>query len=137
LASSTLIDPRTTPRNTPRNTPSTTPRTTYILSLQGGYTEDFFTSQNLGFTRYHRLTGSLRHMLERRLSIGCLGSVEYAKYDAGNREDTIWGIGGNASYMPLKWLTLSLEVTHRDRQSNNDFYDYKENRAMFTITAMY
>ena len=60
---------------------NTDPRTTYILSLQGGYTEDFFTSENLGFARYHRLTGSLNHMLDRRLSIGCLGSVERAEYD--------------------------------------------------------
>ena len=71
------------------------PRTTYRLSLQGGYTEDFFTSENLGFTRYHRLTGSLNHMLDRRLSIGCLGSVERAEYDTDDRRDTIWGIGGN------------------------------------------
>jgi hypothetical protein len=113
------------------------PRTTYRLSLQGGYTEDYFTSENSGFIQYHRLTGSLKHMLDRRLSIGCLGSVEHAKYDASNREDTIWGIGGNASYMPLKWLTLSLEVTHRDRQSNIDLNDYTENRAMFMITATY
>ena len=58
------------------------PRTRYILSVQGGYTEDFFTSENLGFARYHRLTGSLNHKLDRRLSIGCLGSVELADYHA-------------------------------------------------------
>ena len=113
------------------------PRTTYILSLQGGYTEDFFTSENLGFARYHRLTGSLNHMLDRRLSIGCLGSVERAEYDTDDRRDTIWGIGGTASYMPLKWLTFALEVSHRERQSNIDLNDYTENRAMLTITATY
>jgi hypothetical protein len=113
------------------------PRTTYILSLQGGYTEDYFTAENLGFARYHRLTGSLRHMLDRRFSIGCLGSVERAVYDTDDRSDTIWGIGGSASYMPLKWLTFSLDVTHRDRQSTMDLYDYTENRAMLTITATY
>jgi len=113
------------------------PRTTYILSLQGGYMEDFFTSENLGFIRYHRLTGSLKHMLDRRLSIGCLGSVERAEYDTDDRTDTIWGIGGTASYTPLKWLTFALEVTHKEGQSNIDLNDYTENRAMFTITATY
>ena len=49
------------------------PRTTYKMSLQGGYTEDFFTAENLGFNRYHRLTGSLNHMLDKRISIGCFG----------------------------------------------------------------
>ena len=113
------------------------PRTTYRLSLQGGYTEDFFTSENLGFSRYHRLTGSLNHKLDRRLSIGCLGSVERAEYDTDDRSDTIWGIGANASYMPLRWLTFSLAFTHRERQSNIDINDYTENRAVLAITAMY
>jgi predicted porin len=113
------------------------PRTTYILSLQGGYAEDYFTSENLGFGRYHRLTGSLNHKLDKRLSIGCLGSIERAEYDTDDRSDTTWGIGGTASYMLLKWLTFSLEVTHKDRQSNIDLNDYTENRAMLTITATY
>jgi Putative beta-barrel porin 2 len=113
------------------------PRTTYILSLQGGYREDFFTSENLGFARYHRLTGSLNHKLNQRISIGCLGSVERAEYETDDRRDTIWGIGGTASYMPLKWLTFALEVTHKDGQSSIDLNDYTENRAMLTITATY
>jgi hypothetical protein len=112
-------------------------RTTYILSLQGGYAEDYFTYENLGFARYHRLTGSLKHMLDRKLSIGCLGRVERAEYVDIDREDTIWEIGGNASYMPLKWLTLSLDVTHLDRKSNIDLNSYTENRAIFTITVTY
>ena len=76
-------------------------------------------------------------MLDKRLSIGCLGSVERAEYDTDDRKDTIWGIGGTASYMPLKWLTFALEVTHKERQSNIDLNDYTENRAMLTITATY
>ncbi len=111
-------------------------RTTYYLSLQGGYTEDFFTTANLGFNRYHRLTGSLNHVLERRTSIGCRGSVELADY-ASDRNDTIWGISGTASHMPLKWLTLALEVSHRENQSNVASAEYAENRGMLTITATY
>ena len=116
---------------------NTDQRTTYKLSLQGGYKEDLFTSENLGFTRYHRLTGSLNHKLDQRISIGCLGSLERAIYDAPDRTDTIWGISGTASYMPLKWLTLALEVSHRENQSSLDTADYAENSAMFKITATY
>jgi hypothetical protein len=113
------------------------PRTTYILSLQGGYTEDFFTSENLGFARYHRLTGSLTHRLDRRISVGGFASFERAEFDQPDHRDSIWGIGGRASYMPLKWLTLALEVSHKDRQSDVSYYEYTENRGMFTITATY
>jgi hypothetical protein len=113
------------------------PRTTYKLSLQGGYTEDFFTAENLGFNRYHRLTGSLNHKLDQRMSIGCFGNLERAEFEGPDHRDTVWGIGARASYMPLKWLTLALEVSHKDRQSDVALYEYTENRGMFTITATY
>ena len=114
------------------------PHTTYKVSLQGGYTEDLFTAENLGFNRYHRLTGSLNHRLSMRLSLGCLGSLEQADYGGvSEHSDTIWGISGTASYMPLKWLTLALEVSHKERQSNIASYEYRENRGMFNITATY
>lgn len=113
------------------------PRTSYQLNLQGGFTEDFFTSENLGFNRYHRITGSVRHFLEKRFSVGCLGSAEWAEYENPKHLDTTWGVTGTASYMPLKWLTFSLEVSHRERLSDVATYEYKENRAMITATATY
>jgi hypothetical protein len=116
---------------------NTDPRTTYGLSLQGGYTEDLFTAQNLGFIRYHSLTGFLNHLLDKQLSLGCFGSIEYAEYETSDRRDTIWGIGGRASYMPLKWLTLALEASHRENQSSVDAATYAENRGMFRVTVMY
>lgn len=112
-------------------------RTTWQISAQGGYTEDFFTSQNLGFTKYHRVTGSARHSLDRRLSVGCRGSVEWAEYRDPERTDTIWGVAGTASYQPLRWLTLSLELSHRENQSDLEIDEYKENRAMITVSAAY
>ncbi len=112
------------------------PRTTYQLSLQGGYTEDYFTSQNLGFNKYHRLTGSVKHMLEKNISVGGLGSIERAEYSSG-QNDTIWGVTGTGSYMLFKWLALVLEVSHRATESNVASSEYAENRAMFLITATY
>lgn len=116
---------------------NTDPRTRYSVTLQGGYTEDYFTSQNLGFIRYHRLTGTLNHMLSKQISIGGFGSIEYAGYEVADRKDTIWGIGGRVSYMPLSWLTFALEASHRGSQSNIDSLGYTENRGMLSVTAMY
>jgi hypothetical protein len=112
-------------------------RTTYVLSLQGGFTEDYFTSQNLGFNKYHRLTGSITHFLEKRLSIGLLGSIERAEFIQEDRNDWIWAATGTISYMPLKWLTLALEISHREDNSNVDINDYTENRGLIRITATY
>ena len=112
-------------------------RTTYVVSLQGGYNVDYFTSENLGFNRYHRLTGSITHFLEKRTSIGFAGNIERADYSSQDRNDWIWGAVGTLSHTPLKWLTLALEVSHREQDSNIDVNDYTENRVMIRISATY
>ena len=109
-------------------------RTTCVLSLQGGYTEDFFTSENLGFRLYHRLTGSVTHLPWRRTSIGLSGSVERVESDPG-REDWMTGVSAAVAYTPLKWLTVTLECSHRVRSSSIDVYDYAENRGIIRITT--
>lgn len=121
-------------------------RTTYRLSIQGGYTQDFFTSQNLGFRKYYRATGSITHFLERRLSIGCLGSIEYGEtqneWPDANALDTIWMAGANIAYTPFQWLRIALEYNYQERLLNRayDPYEegeYQEHRAMLSFTATY
>lgn len=123
------------------------PRTTYVFSIQGGYTYDAFTSQNLGFREYYRATGSVTHFLDKRFSVGCLGSVEWSQSDPqasdpndpGLRE-TIWGAGANASYYPFKWLRATLEYNFNMRNVNyyhEAQYEYTENRVMLSLTATY
>jgi uncharacterized protein (PEP-CTERM system associated) len=112
-------------------------QTTYVVSLQGGYNEDYFTSENLGLNRYHRLTGSITHSLEKRTSISFAGNIERVDYSSQERGDWIWGTVGTLSHTPLKWLTLSLELSHRELDSNIDTNDYTENRVMIRISASY
>jgi hypothetical protein len=112
-------------------------QTTYVVSLQGGYNEDYFTSENLGLNRYHRLTGSITHSLEKRTSISFAGNIERVDYSSQDRGDWIWGTVGTLSHTPLKWLTLALELSHRELDSNIDTNDYTENRVMIRISASY
>ncbi|HPE06931.1 MAG TPA: outer membrane beta-barrel protein [Smithellaceae bacterium] len=111
-------------------------RTTYRLSMQGGYTQDLFTSQNLGFREYYRATGSITHFLDRRLSVGCTGSVERAESEP-DRRDTIWTAGANITYLPLQWLQVSLGYAYQQDDSNYAINEYKENRVMLSFTATY
>ena len=111
-------------------------KTTYSLSFQGGYTEDYFTAENLGFTKYYRALGRISHQLLQKMSVGLFSSYEWAKYVAGEK-DNIWAIGGNASYQILRWLNVSLDVSHRENQSNISDRDYSEYRGMFKVTATY
>ncbi|MEW6375897.1 MAG: outer membrane beta-barrel protein [Thermodesulfobacteriota bacterium] len=111
-------------------------RTTYTLSFQGGYTEDYFTAENLGFTKYHRAIGTISHRVLERMNIGFRTSFEWAKYGGGEK-DRIWGIGCNGSYEIFRWLTISLDVSHRENHSNVSDRDYSEYRGMLRITATY
>ena len=113
-------------------------KTTYVLSIQGGYTEDFFTAQNYGFQKYYRGTGSIKHYLEKRFFIGCLGSIARVEFvGRDDRIDMIWSVGASASYQPLKWLTLSLEGSHNANESNILAYEYVENRGILKLTVSY
>lgn len=111
-------------------------RTTYALSFQGGYTENFFTSENKGFTQYYRAIGTVAHQLKERMTIG--GHITFEYVDSKpNGVDRIWGIGGNASYQMLKWLTLSVETSYRENNSNISNRDYSEFRGLIRATATY
>jgi rRNA maturation endonuclease Nob1 len=75
--------------------------------------------------------------VEKRTSIGLTGNIERVEYSAEDREDWIWGVVGTLSHTPLKWLTIALEISHRELNSNIETNDYDENRGMIKITATY
>ena len=117
-------------------------RTTYTLSLQGGHAEDFFTSENLGFAQYYRATGGITYQLLQRMTVGLSGSYEWAKYPGTVTEDKtpkdqIWAVGCNASYQIMRWLTVSLNGSHRENRSNISDRNYSEYRGILRITATY
>jgi hypothetical protein len=113
-----------------------TKKTTYTLTFQGGYNEDYFTAENLGFTKYHRAIGTASHQLKERMTVGLSGSLERAEFRS-NQRDHIWGIRGDASYRLLKWLTISVEASHRENRSSIDIRDYSEYRGLFKVTASF
>ena len=111
-------------------------RTNYTLSFQGGYTEDYFTAQNLGFTKYYRAYGTINHQMTEKMTVGLTGSLERATHGS-DRKDWIWGIWGNASYAPLRWLTVSLVPSYTECHSAVDIFNYRDYRGMFKITAAF
>jgi hypothetical protein len=117
-------------------------RTTYTIALQGGFTEDFFTSENLGFTKYYRAIGRVSHGLLQKMTVGLFGSYEWIKYyqnvvETSGQKDQIWTLGGDAAYQLFRWLRLSLEGSFRENLSNIDTADYTEYRGIFRMTASF
>jgi hypothetical protein len=111
-------------------------RTTYTLVSQGGYLEDYFTAENLGFTKTHRILGAITHQLLERVSVGVSSSFLWSK-DREKRIDRVWESGGNITYQLFDWLVLALVPTYRQNHSNILERDYKEYRGMFRMTATY
>ncbi len=109
-------------------------RTQLSLGVEGGYREDYFTSENLGFTKYYRGYGRLTHRPLERLSLGFSGSLERVEF-LSDRKDWIWRTGGDLSYGIFRWLSLSLQAFHRERDSNLPSAEYKENRVMISLNA--
>ena len=107
-------------------------RTSFTLSLAGGFTEDYFTSENRGFTKYHRLMGAITHTPYQRMTMGFHGSIERAESNP-DRKDWIWEIGGNISYALFPWMNLSLGYIYRKNDSNTDNLDYYENLATLRV----
>jgi hypothetical protein len=112
-------------------------RTTYDLTLQGGYTYSYITAENLGFTQYYRVIGSISHQLAPRLSTSLVGSVERDEFIDSDRTDWLWRVGGDLSYQLLKWLSASLGVSYRENNSNLNTFDYQEFRGLVRLTAVY
>ncbi len=109
-------------------------RTTLAFSFQGGHMASYFTSQNLGFVRYYRSIARVFHWLTERTNSGLSGSYEIIEHPGGQK-DNIWRIFGNASYLPLKWLTLSLSVSYQEDNSNVPTAGYRESRAILWIAV--
>jgi hypothetical protein len=117
-------------------------KTTYTISFQGGYTEDYFTAENLGFNKYYRAIGRVNHRLLEKMTVGLFSSYEWIKYygdvvETRTQKDNIWTIGSNAAYQLFRWLTLSLEGSYRENHSNIDTADYTEYRGIFRVTASF
>ncbi len=114
----------------------TTQRTTYTLAFRGGYTEDYFSAENRGFTETYSLYGTINHQLTQKLKVGVTGYVQREKYSSIEKSWE-WEVAGNASYPLLKWLTLSLQVSYTENHSNIDLNDYTQCRGILSVTATF
>jgi hypothetical protein len=116
-----------------------TPRLTLDLTVQGGYSYDFFSSDPLGFTKYYRGIAYVSYRWAERLSSSLTGTLEWDEFpDQAGREDWFSRVeAGVLTYQPWRWFTMSLAGTYGRRDSNQDGFDYDEWRAFLRLTASY
>ncbi len=125
-----------------------TEKTTYTLTVQGGFTETYFTAENLGPTQYYRAIGTITHRLVEKMTASLSGTAEWDRSRAGGAKgtgtlanadlkDTIWTVNGSVAYPLLKWLNLSLILTYKQDHSNVSARDYNEFRGLVRVEARY
>jgi hypothetical protein len=111
-------------------------RTTYTLSLERGFTEDYFSADNLGFATYYGVIGTITHQLTQEATVTFSGSYRRPEYNDG-QIDNLWTVGGGPSYQLFRWLNLGLDLSYSQNDSNRVSSEYKDYRGMFRITAAY
>jgi hypothetical protein len=111
--------------------------TTYTLILEGGYREDLFSGDNLGFAKYYRGSAIVDHRLTERFSVGFIGIAERVEYTQVDRDDWLYTVDATADYRILRWLSVGARVGYTEDDSNTDVNSYDEWHVYLTLTASY
>jgi hypothetical protein len=103
------------------------------LRSSTGYQQQFFEAENLGFTRYYRVSGNFTYQFLEKLttSLSAFYWRDEYKETTTNREDNTWGGRVAFEYEFSRWLTLSAGYDYRERDSTDNDNDYHDQR--FTI----
>ncbi|NQT81568.1 outer membrane beta-barrel protein [bacterium] len=87
----------------------------------------------------------LEKALAPKISLGVSGFYANSDYPEGTlheggiseRDDDIWGAVVALRYSIQHWLTTSLSYTHEERDSNQDRFDYEDNRVSLGVSAIF
>jgi hypothetical protein len=114
-------------------------KTLYTFAVEGGFTEDYGTAENLGFAQYYLGYGTIQHNFTQRLGVALTGSMGRYKYISSEEliqaKDWIWTASAGPSYLLFRWLMISLEASYSGANSNVAGNDYTEFRGLFRVTA--
>jgi hypothetical protein len=112
-------------------------RTTFSIQTDSGYSLNYGTSDNQGFSKYSDSSGNISYQLAEDLSV--FGSVRYRWENFTEIDETDHTYGGRAglSYSFRDWLALSLEGGHLRRSSNENDQEFTDNRVTLRITTSY
>ena len=95
------------------------------------------TSQRQGDTLSYETGASLNYQMLERLSSNIFGSYVQTEYfePSRNRMDTTVELGGGLSYLPLRWLRLSISYQFTDFESDaSERGDYTKNEVTFSAS---
>jgi len=112
-------------------------RLTLSLYGEAGFDEDFTSAERLGFNELWRAGVAGRYQLLERLWAGGFFFIERKRFVDLDRRDRLWSARGSLNFAVLRWLFLSFEYGHSERDSNIDGESYRDNRYFGRIIAQY
>jgi len=107
------------------------------ISGEKGYTEVFFTTENLGFSTYWRILANASRDIFRHWRIEVLGSYTKNHYIYTQREDRFWATGANISYSPVKWFRGMFSYEHTRLDTTWLYEGYSVNRVILSLYFVY
>jgi hypothetical protein len=114
------------------------------LGGRGGYAQDYFSSENLGSSRFKQVFGSANYLLSENLRAFVSANYRWNDFfrenDQGNRKDEVWRASTGFYFSFNDWLTLYIEGIRSERESKSDdpeVEDFRDNRVMLRLTGAY
>ena len=112
-------------------------RTTLSIQTDTGYSLDYGTSDNQGFSKYSDSSANVGYQLTENLNIFTTARYRWEDYTETNRTDHTYGGRAGLGYTFRHWLTLSLEGEHLRRDSTDNDEEFTDNRVTLRITTSY
>lgn len=106
------------------------------VSGKVGYDIASYGAENLGFSPFYHMSGSVSQQLGKRLS-GSIGTGYRRNIymdQAPEREDTIWRSNAGLVYQALPWMAVRLEYVFRKLYSDDTANNYVENRGILSVS---
>lgn len=112
-------------------------RGSFTLSASSGYDASDDDAASLGFHVFYRGGFLYSYELTKRLSANLDGSYVRDQYDEPgiNRADDTANLGLSLTWIPLRWMNVSLAYDFKDYSSDaNSVEDYTENKGTIMVT---
>lgn len=111
-------------------------RAVLAFGLQNGYRQEFADAENSGFVEFWSGNGSISYLLLENLTVRAGLSYRRDKFtEQADRKDNVWTGSGGIFYNAGRWLVLSINGQHLERDSNVGTEDYDDNQVTLMISV--
>jgi hypothetical protein len=112
-------------------------RTRFSIQTSTGYSLDYGTSQNRGFSKYSDNSARVDYQLGENLGIFATARYLWEDFTQTNLTEHTYGGRAGLTYSFRRWLTASLEGGHLRRDANQSDQEFTDNRVALRISTSY